>query len=183
MINMRFLRQRLSALDVFLLVILVISTLSSSLAVYRDKQVYDRFYEASSGDDHFTISGSPVSRAMLPIRLVLMTLLLISFIGVRSRKFGGKMLSALGLLLLIGLYLQWWRHSFQVAKSFEYIESTKEMSHTLYLKDGNWLDIGVFLASIVALGCVVATFIAQLKDSKVKDSGKLKASRVIGPAR
>ena len=165
---MRLLRQRLSALDVFLLVILVIFTLSSSLAVYRDLQAYNQFSAASSEADHFTISGTPVSRAMLPTRLILLTSLLISFIGVRSRKFGGRLLSALGLLLFIGLYLQWWRHSFQVAEAFEYVEATKEMSHTLYLKDGNWLDIGVFLASVWALGWVVATLITQPKASEAK---------------
>ena len=165
---MRLLRQRLSALDVFLLVILVSFTLSSSLVVYRDIQGFDQFDAASSTDDHFSISGNPISRARLPMRLVLMTSLLISFIGVRSRKFGGRLLSALGLLLLIGLYLQWWRHSFQVAKALEQIESTREMSRTLYLKDGSWLDIGVFLASLLAFGWVVATLITQSKGSEGK---------------
>ena len=95
-----------------------------------------------------------------------MTSLLISFIGVRSRKFGGRLLSTLGLLLVIGLYLQWWRHSFQVARAVEHIESTIEMSHTLYLKDGNWLDIGVFVASLWAFGWVVATLITRPKGSE-----------------
>jgi hypothetical protein len=151
-----------------LLIVFVASALSSSLAVYRYIQVYDQFYAALSPEDHFTVSGTPISHAMLPIRLVLMTSLLISFIGVRSRKFGGRLLSTLGPLLLIGLYLQWWRHSFQLAEAFGDIESTKEMSHTLYLKDGNWLDIGVFLMSIGALCWVVVTLITQAKGSEEK---------------
>jgi hypothetical protein len=166
MTTMRLLRQRLRPLDVFLLVILVSFTLSSSLAVYRDLQVFNQFHAVSSTDDHFTISGNPISRARLPMRLVLMTSLLISFIGIRSRKFGGRLLSVLGLLLFIGLYLQWWRHSFQVARAVEQIGSTMEMSHTFYLKDGNWLDIGVFLASLLAFGWVVATLITKSKVSE-----------------
>ena len=160
---MRLLRQRLSALDGFLLLIFVASALSLSLAIYKDIQVYDQFFAASSPEDHFTLSGSPNSHTMLPIRLVLMMSLLLSVIGVRSGRFSGRLLSTLGLLLLIGLYLQWWRHSFLLAEAFGDIESTKEISHTLYLKDGNWLDIGVFLASICALGWVVANLITEPK--------------------
>ena len=85
---MRLLRQRPSALEFFLLAIFVTAVLSSFLAIYRDIQVHSRFYASRSGDDHFSISGNPVSHARLPERLVLMALLLVTFIGVRMRKFG-----------------------------------------------------------------------------------------------
>ena len=165
---MGLLKQRLSALDHFLLIILVASALSTSWAVAKDIQAFNQFYAASSADDHstndrFTISGSPTSHAMLPIRLLLMLSLLVSFIGIRSRKFLGRLLSTLTLLLLIGLYLQWWRHSFEMAKASQSIELIKQMSRTLYLKDANWLDIGVFFASISALGWMIATLIVQPK--------------------
>ena len=63
------------------------------------------------------------------------------------------------------------RHSFQLAESFGDIESTKEMTHTLYLKDANWLDIGVFVLSIGALGWVVFTLLTNRKLVKGKDFG------------
>ena len=165
-------KQRLSALDHFLLIILAASVLSASLAVARDIRAFNEFYTASSTDDHstndhFTISGTPTSHAMLPIRLLLIVSLLASFIGVRSRKFLSRLMSGLVLLLLIGLYLRWWKHSFEMAKASENIELIRQMSRTLYLKDGNWLDIGVFFASISALGWVVVTSMVQPKGSSV----------------
>lgn len=42
------------------------------------------------------------------------------------------------------------------------------MSHTLYLKDGSWLDVGVFLASVWALGWVVVTLISKSKAGRWK---------------
>jgi hypothetical protein len=163
---MRLGRQRFSALDHFALAIFLASALSSLLAIYGDIQVFKRFYAASSQDDPFTLSGSPISHAMLPIRLVLMVSLLVCFIGVRSRKLGGRLLSTLVLLLLIGLYLLWWRHSFHRAEASRHFGET--ITHTLYLMDANWIDIGVFVLSIAAFGWVVVTLKTQLKGNEGK---------------
>ena len=159
---MQLIRQRLSIVEVFLLVIIVASALSLSLAVYQDIQIHNRFYADLPRDNPFTINATPISRAQLPVRLILITSLLVSFLGARSRKFVGLVISILGLLALIVLYLQWWRHSFDIAEA-RHGSDSMEMSHTLYLRDGNWLDIGVFLASICALGWMVAILILHFR--------------------
>jgi hypothetical protein len=146
----------------FLLALVLVAFLNVIWETYKEGRVANStgVYD-SPGGYSMTVCYFGPSFAFYLRQLILIALI-VSFIGLYTKRLTGLPISLLGLFSVVWIYAYWWTRSFIIFEKFQGVKAS-EFPRLAYLYLANWWDVCIPVATLLLIILEVVLLIRNVK--------------------